>query len=285
MFGKKNKKQKKPIEVDYSAMDILPDDLARHIGSFVGLTPEELIRLFESLGRIDSSFNVQRYKGIKGKNYSRKIGKKMKITDATEYEKNRLDERIEKEKKILEIHGIDKSIFDRDELNDEIYPKRLTPNDIVRSINAAKERLEEIDKERAKTKVEFSPRDEVVLDAITMVKKYETVRLAQAIAEKQRENIIGKTKEQLKEEEAKKMRQMKGEPEPHIETPEEKAEREAREREEERLKHDELNGFDSNYKTLVQEAAELTDENPEAATAVIRQWIGNTGTNENKNSN
>ncbi|MDR1484690.1 MAG: hypothetical protein LBT09_07685 [Planctomycetaceae bacterium] len=284
MFGRKGKKkQKKPIEADYSGMDILPDDLARHVSFFVGLKPEELIRLFESLGRIDNSFKVQRYKGVKGKKNPRKIGGKMGIVDAAEYEKDRFDERVEKEKKILEIHGIDKSIFDRDELNDEIYPKRLTPNDIVRSMDAAKERLHERNEERAKIKVEFSPRDEVVLDAMIMVKKYETVRLAQAIAERQRENIIGKTKEQLKEEEDKKMRQMKGEPEPHIETPEEKAEREAREREEERLKHDELIGFDPNYRTLVQEASDLTDENPEAAAAVIKQWIGNVNAGEIKN--
>jgi flagellar biosynthesis/type III secretory pathway M-ring protein FliF/YscJ len=150
-------------------------------------------------------------------------------------------------------------------------------------MEAAKERLQKIDAERVKPKIEFSPRDEVVLDAMIMVKKYETVRLAKAIAERQRENIIGKTKEQLKEEEAKKLRQMKGEPEPHIETPEEKAAREARERDEERLKNDELTGFDPNYKTLVQEAAELTDENPEAAAAVIKQWIGNVGITEIKN--
>ncbi|MDR1291075.1 MAG: hypothetical protein LBK06_07740 [Planctomycetaceae bacterium] len=284
MFGRKPKKPKKPVEIDYSKADILPDDIACHVGSFVGLTPEELARLFESLGRIDNAFNVQRYKGVKGKNSSRKVGRKMGITDAAEYEKNRHDERVEKEKKILEINGVDQSIFNRDELNDEIYPKRLTPSDIVRSTEAAEEKLREIDQERAKPKTEFSPRDEVVLDAMVMVKKYETVRVAAAIAEWQRENIIGKTKEQLKEEEAKKLRQMKGEPEPHIETPEEKAEREAREREEERLKHDELAGFDPNYRTLVQEAAELTDENPEAAAAVIKQWIGNINVGEGKSS-
>ncbi|MDR2170392.1 MAG: hypothetical protein LBP59_09645 [Planctomycetaceae bacterium] len=287
MFGKKPKKPKKakePVEIDYSGVDILPDDLARHVGTFVGLTPEELGRLFSSLGRIDGSFVVQRYRGVKGKNYSRKVGGKMKITDAAEYEKDRVDERREKEKKILDIHGIDKTIFNRDELNDEIYPKRLTPSDIVRSTDAAKERLREIDQERAKQKIEFSPRDEVVLDAMIMVKKYETLRLAQAIADRQRENIIGKSKEQLKEEAARKMREMKGEPEPHVETPEEKILREAREREEERLKRDELAGFDPNYRTLVQEAAELTDENPDAATAIIKQWIGNVGVVENKNN-
>ncbi|MDR2641907.1 MAG: hypothetical protein LBC74_03860 [Planctomycetaceae bacterium] len=283
MFGRKPKKPKKSVAPDYSKLEILPEDLARHVGTFVGLTPEELIRLFESLERIDKAFKVQRYKGVKGKNYPRKIGGRMEINDAAEYEKNRLEERLEKEKKILEIHGIDKSIFDRDELNDEIYPKRLTPNDIVKSMEAAKERLREIDEERAKPKIEFSPRDEVVLDAMIMVKKYETVRLAQAIAERQRTHIIGKTKEQLKEEEAKKLRQMKGEPEPHVETQEEKAEREAKEREDERLKHDELAGFNTNYITLIQEAANLTNENPESAAAIIKQWIGNIGTGEVKN--
>ncbi|MDR1480473.1 MAG: hypothetical protein LBJ00_16190 [Planctomycetaceae bacterium] len=284
MFGKKPKKKKEPVEVDYSKAEILPDDIARHVGSFVGLTPEELVRLFESLGRIDSSFEVQRYKGVKGRNYSRKTGGKMGIADAAEYEKNRQEERIEKEKKILEIHGIDQTIFNREDLNDEIYPKRLTPSDIVRSTEAARDRLQEMDQDRAKPKMEFSPRDEVVLDAMIMVKKYETVRMARAIAEWQRGNIIGKTKEQLKEEAAKKLRQQKGEPEPHIETPEEKVLREAREREAERLMHDELEGFDPNYRTLVQEAAELTDENPEAAAAVISQWIGNTTAAEPKNN-
>jgi hypothetical protein len=289
VFKNKSKKKsadKKKAEVDYSKLAILPNDLAEHIGSFAGLTPEELARLFESLQRIDSSFTVSRRKGVKGKSYSRKVrGSNMNIADAVEYEKNRHEERIEKERKIKEINGIDEEIFDRDELNDEIYPKRLTPVDIVRSTEAAKERLTEIDRERLKLPVIFAPRDEAVLDAIAIVKKYETARLAQAIADRQRKEIIGKSKEQLKAEEEKKLRQMKGEPEPHEETPEEKAEREAREIEEARLRNDELVGFDSNFRTLVDEAAQLTDENPDAAVAIVRQWIGNTATTQQNTNN
>ncbi len=42
----------------------------------------------------------------------------------------------------------------------------------------------------------------------------------------------------------------------------------------------ELNSFDSNMRSLQEEVAELVDENPDAAVAVLKQWIGNTTTKD-----
>jgi len=43
-----------------------------------------------------------------------------------------------------------------------------------------------------------------------------------------------------------------------------------------------LDGFDKSIRSLREEIAELIEENPEAAAAVLRQWIGNVVTVENK---
>ena len=94
---------------------------------------------------------------------------------------------------------------------------------MVRYIKAGKEQLEELDRERAKSAKVFSPREEAVLNVITVIKKLETARVARRIAERQRDAVLGKTLEELDAEHAAWMRQLKGEPEP--ETPEQQEER------------------------------------------------------------
>jgi hypothetical protein len=283
VFGKK--KPKKPQEPDYSKMPILPSKLAEYAQAQTGLTDDELIKLLESIGRINPEIVVTRHQTVKGRKASKKIGK-MPIEDAVEYEKKRTEERHEIDRKIKEIIDVDlDELHERTELNDEIYPKRLAPTDIVRYTIAAKEQLEELDRERAKPRKVFSPREEAVLNVITLIKKYEAARVAQKIADRQRAAVLGKTMEELEAEHAAWLRKLKGEPEP--ETPEQteerlKQEEETRWEEEKRVEETArtLEGFDKDIHTLVDEAGMLVGENPDAAAAVVKQWIGNIMTGE-----
>lgn len=278
MFGKK--KQKKKKEPDYSNQPLLPGKLVEHVQSRNGLTLEEQIKLLESLSRINPSITVTRQKLVKGKKFPKAVGK-IPIEDAIEHTKNRVTARNEKNQKIEEITGLHLQDFqDRAELNDKIYPQRLTPTDIVRYINAGKEQLEELERERTKSVKVFSPREEAVLNVITLIKKLEASRVAKRIAERQRAAVLGKTLEELDAEHAEWLRKLKGEPEP--ETPEQMEERlkqEEVQRIEEETAAEEaarvLEGFDNDIHTLVDEAAILVTENPEAAAAVLKQWIGN----------
>ncbi len=272
------RKKKKKTEVDPASLPVLPNDLAEHVQTLGGLNSEELIKLFESLGRIDDSIVVSRRRPVPGKNTSKEIGglhKKMSIEKAVEYEKQRAEARTEKENKVREMFDLDEELFQRDELNDDIYPQRLTPTDIVTSIDAARIKLEEQDRLSAIRKKVFSTRDELILDILDLVKRYEAARTAKVVAERQRKLVEGKTLEQLEKEREARIRQLKGEPEPIDETPEEREERLKLEEEQKQELIRTLPGFDKNIRTLVDEAGDMTSENVDAAAAVIRQWIGN----------
>jgi hypothetical protein len=278
MFGKKKPKKKK--EPDYSNQPLLPGKLVEHIQSRNGLTLEEQIKLFESLSRINPSITVTRSKLLKGKKFPKAVGK-MPIDEAVEYTKKRVEARNEKNQKIEEITGLHlKDFLDHEELNDEIYPKRLTPADMVRYINAGKEQLEALDREREKSVKVFSPREEAVLNVITLIKKFEVSRIAQKIAERQRATVLGKTLEELEAEHAEWLRKLKGEPEP--ETPEQMEER-LKQEEKQKIEAEAtleeaartLEGFGKDIHTLVDEAGTIIAENPDAAAAVLKQWIGN----------
>lgn len=275
MFKKKKKKKPEP---DLNEMPVLPNDLAEHAQSLAGMSSDEIVKLLESLGRIDESITVTRRRGVPGKNSSKEVGGKtriMSIEEAVEYEKHRSEERAEKERQIKELHHLEAGVLDRDEINDEIYPKRLTPKDIAQSIESAKERLAEQDRLRENRVKVFSPKEEILLHVLELVKKHEASRVARIVSEKQRSSVIGKTIEQLEEERKARIRKLKGEPDPIDETPEEQAAREQREEEEKQEMIRNLPSFDKNIKTLTDEAGELTQDNIDAATAVVRQWIGN----------
>jgi hypothetical protein len=282
VFGKKRQRKKK--EPDYSNQAVLPGNLVEHIQSRNGLTLEEQVKLLESLRRINPSLVVTRNKLVKGKKFPKTVAK-IPIDEAIELIKKRTEARDEKNQKIEELTGLHlKDFQDRAELNDEIYPKRLTPNDIVRYVAAGKEQLEILDREREKSAKVFSPREEAVLGAITLIKKFEAARVALKIAERQREAVLGKTSEELEAEHAAWLRKLKGEPEP--ETPEQLEER-LKQEEEQKITDEKmleeaartLEGFDKDIHTLVDEASTLVLENPDAAAAILKQWIGNVLTN------
>ena len=278
MFGRK----KKPKEPDYSKNPVLPNKLALFVQAKYGLAPEELQKLFESAGRVNEHLKVSRRQGVTGKEYSRRIGRILAILEAAEFEKERAEKRLEKEVKI------DGLIEDDDfhtlrvhlEVNDSVYPKRLAPADIVQCVASAEEKLEELDRQRAKPPKIYSAAEETILDVLTVVKKQEPIRLLRKIADRQRNSILGKTLEEIEFEYSEWLRILSGLPPP--ETEEEiqarlAAEEEVRLKEERLAAEEAARNFDDlpTVYTLLDEIAELIRDNPEAAAAIIRQWIGN----------
>jgi hypothetical protein len=166
------------------------------------------------------------------------------------------------------------------EVNDAIYPQRLAPSDIVRSVDSAGEKLDALDRQRTTPLKIYSPREETVLDVNTLIKKHEAIRVARRIADRQRGYIFTRTMEELEADHAAWLRRIKGEPEP--ETEEEKMARLVRE-EEQRVEDERIAAEEAarnfgdleDVHTLLDDAAALIRENPDAATAIIRQWIGN----------
>ena len=282
MFGRK----KKPKEPDYSKMPVLPNKLAEFVQAKYGLTPNELHKLLESLDRIDPAIKVAQRRKVVGKEYSKQVGgrrKFMTIANAVEYEKKRIDNRLEKDDKIRELlEDVDvDELMVRLEVNDSIYPTSLAPVDIVRCVDSADEKLEALDRKRAALPKIYSAREEAVLDMLTLIKKQEPIRVARHIAQRQRAYILSTPMEQLEAEYAEWLRQLRGDPTEEERLAKEAADRLAAEEaaaEEERLAAEEAarNFADlDNVHTLLDEAAALIRENPEAATAIIRQWIGN----------
>jgi hypothetical protein len=211
----------------------------------------------------------------------------MSIADATEYEQKRAESRWQKDKKIQGelLNEVDfDELMIRLEVNDSYYPKRLTPADIVESIDTAAERLEALDLQRGKKPKIYSAREETVLDVITLIKKQEPLRVARHIAKRQQAYILSHSMEELEAEYAAWLRRLKGEPEP--ETEEERLKIQAAEQllddaaieEEERIAAEEAaRNFDelANVHTLLDDVADLIRNNPEAAAAIVHQWIGN----------
>jgi len=280
MFAKKKKVPKEP---DYSKMPVLPNKFAEFVQAKYGLTPDELHKLFESLERVNPHIHVDRRRKIEGKERSKAFGKRMLIEDAVKYEKERAENRHAKDQKIRE-ELLDDVDFDelmvRLEVNNSIYPQRLAPTDIVRYVDSAGEKMDALDRERAKPVKIYSPREETVLDVITLIKKQEPIRVAKHIANRQKAYILTHSLEELEAEYAEWLRNLRGDPPP--ETEEEMMARlvaEAEQQiEEDRIAAEEAArnfGDLPDVRTLLDDAAELILTNPEAAAAIVRQWIGN----------
>jgi sulfur carrier protein ThiS len=278
-----DRKKKPPKEPDYSKMPVLPSKLAEIVQAKCGLTPDELHKLFESLERINPHIHVARRKKVEGKEYAQKVGKEITIIEAVDYEQERLETRLIKEQKIKElIEDVDfDELMIRLEVNDSIYPKRLTPADIVHSIDSAGDKLETLDIERAKPRKMYLPREEAVLDVITLIKKQEAQRVARRIADRQRSHILSHTMEELEAEYKEWLRVLRGDPTEEERLAMEEAQRladEAAAEEEARLAAEEAARHFGDLPllhTLLDDVAALIRDNPEAATAIIRLWIGN----------
>ncbi len=277
MFGKNSKKEKKK---ETPPTPVLPNAYAQHASELAGMTPDEILKLLESLGRIDDSITVTRRRADKNGKNSKVVGgrkAKMSVDEAVEYEKKRIEERNEKEKNVRELFKLENEKFERAELDESVYPKRLAPTDIVRCVDAAEQRLEEIDRLRETRKKVYSPREEIVLNILALVKKYEAARVARRIAEKQRQAVLGKSIEELDQQRKDRIDGIQAETAGPSPTPDEIEQKKI---EEELEAARTLTGFDKNLRTLVDEAAEIASENPDAAASVMKQWIGNTVNSE-----
>ena len=256
---------------------VLPKEFARHASELAGLAPDEILKLLQALGRIDDAMTVTLRRGDKKSKVSKTAGGrkgKMSIDDAVEYEKQRIEERSEKEKTVRELFGLQDEEFERNEINDAIYPKRMSPMDITRYVDAAEKRLEDNDRLAERRKKVYSPREEIILNVLTEIKKNEAPRIAQKIAQKQRQTVQGKTLEDLEAE--RKLRIENIQAEARSATEAAAADEEAKINEKLETART-LASFGKNLRTLTDEAAELTLENPAAAAAVVRQWIGAAG--------
>ena len=288
MFGQK---KKPPTEPDYSKMPVLPPKLAEFVQAKHGLTTNELLKLLGAVGRIREDIEVARRRKIEGKEYSKLVGGRkafIPIIDAVKYTEKRAEDRHVKETKIQELlEDVDfDELMVRHEVSDSIYPKRLAPSDIVKSVDSAGEKLDAIDLERKIPSKIYSPREETVLDVITLIKKEESLRVARRIADRQKIYILTHSKEELEAEYAEWLRELRGDPPP--ETEEQKMERLAKEEaqrlEEERIAAEEAArnfGDLPSVHTLLDDVAALIRDNPEAAAAIVRQWIGNATVAEN----
>jgi len=261
---------------------VLPSKLAEFVQAKYGLTPDELLKLTESLGRVNPDLKVARRQKVEGKEYSKLVGKVLTIAEAAQHERERVESRLEKEQRIQELID-DPNFADllvRFEVDAAIYPKRLTPSDIVNYVDSAGEKLDALDYERAKPKKIYSPREETVLDVIRLIKEQESLRVAKRIANRQRAYVLSRSMEELEAEYAEWLRVLKGEP-----TEEERLAMEKLEQEEAAAAAAEAEaaaaeeaarsfGDLPDVRTLLDDAAALIRENPEAAAAIIRQWIG-----------
>jgi len=265
-------------------MPVLPPKLAEFVQAKHGLTTDELLKLLEATQRVREDIEVARRRKVAGKEYSKLVGGRkafVPIIDAVKYTKERAETRHlvgEKIHELLEDVDFDELMI-RQEVSDSIYPKRLAPSDIVNYVDSAGEKLDALDLERATPPRIYSPREETVLDVITLIKKQEALRVARRIADRQKIYILTHSMEELEAEYAEWLRELKGEPPPETEEQmmERLAQEEAQRLEEERIAAEEAaRNFDDlpTIHSLLDDVAALIRDNPEAATAIIRQWIG-----------
>jgi len=268
--------EKPKKKTDPAKAAVLPNNLAEHVQAMGGLSTDEIIKLLESMVRIDPRTKVVLQRVVPGKNTSKPVKGKMKIDAAVDYEKKRADQRIEKEQQVLEMFTLDETVLKLDELNEEYYPKRMTPNDIANDIEAARQRLLKLDENRIKAARPSSPNEEAVLNVMTNIKQMEAARIARSISEHQRQLVLGKTPEQLEQERKERIEQLKAEAGLiYKQTGVEGTEEENKKTEEEKREAIRtLPGFSKDIHTLADEAGDLAAENIDAAASVIRQWIG-----------
>ena len=272
-------------------MPVFPNKFLEFVQAKYGLSPDELHKLFESLGRVDAKIHVARRRRVPEKDYTKIIGKPMPLDEAVQYEKERSEARHKKNETIrvelLEDVDFD-DLMGRQEVNNLVYPRRLAPTDFVRYMGSASDKLDALDRERARPPKIFSVREAAILDVMTLIKKREPVRVAQQIASRQRGYILNNPLEVLEAEYAEWLRIVKGEPTEEERLAMEEAKRVAEEAaaaEEERLAAEEAArnfGDLASVHTLLDDAAELIRTNPEAAAAIVRQWIGNPTAEEKK---
>ena len=259
MFGRKKQKDK-----DKDQPALTPVELAEKIGQQAGLLPDEMVKLFDSLERVEKNRKIIRRKAVQEKIVSKKP---IDLQNAVEFAKERLEEHKKREENLRRSHKQKHLKYfeaeSRDVIEDTEYPKKTSPYDIGRSIDTAQKRLLEEERKDADDPVDH--KTIILLQAIDRTKITEAARVAHKIAERQKR--IGL----LSLEEAERLAKM---------TPEERQEL-APDIEEQLEIARSLHGFKKQVNTIVDEAAEVVDENVDAAAAVVRQWVGTIHEEEN----
>ena len=236
-----------------------PVELAEKIGVQAGLVPDEMLKLLDSLERVEKNRKIIRRKAVQDKIVSKKP---MDLPQAVEFAQERLAEHKRREEIQRQIHKQKHLKFfeveSRDVIEDTEYPRKLSPYDIGRSIETAHKRLLEEEEKKKETEDPIYRRAELLLSAIDRTKITEAARVARKIAERQ--NRIGL----LSMEEAQRLAKM---------TPEQREEL-APEIEDQLEIARSLQGFKKMQNTIVDDAAEVVKDDVDAAAAVVRQWVG-----------
>jgi hypothetical protein len=263
MFGsKKNKKT-----IINSARDLKGMVEGEVLPVALGLTPNELERLFKLLGDkkrpvfqrkpggfSDKENGVAYWKKPKRLSYDKAM--KLLHEKAEEYTE-REREFLRKKRKLTPDYQIPRDI----ELDESGFSENLTADDILLALKTAEKRLATPEPHASKEMAEEC-HVRWIFAALEQLKKEEKVRFARAIALLQQKHIEGKTVHHLPEQENdEEMRDVFGE---HGINGDESE------------KTRTLDGFGLKpLKTLIDEAGDVVEEDLDAAAKVVRQWIGN----------
>lgn len=251
MFHRKKKNVKKAT--------VVTEEMARHIGDEAGMAPEHIAMLLDSLEKIGKEATiVHRPHSAKGRNKP----EVMSIDSAVEYELQRARERQRREIEIRESfrkRPVPDEEIKEFSVEDNVYPKRVSPRDIARSLDAARARIALLAGKNMPKK--NSIRSEIILSVLEKIKQLEAVRVARQIAKRQYALVEGKDDAAIQREKQETILKK------HLKTFEEEAEKAART----------LDGFGKGLHTLVDEAAEVVETDLNASAKVLGQWIGNPG--------
>lgn len=253
-FGKKKKNGKEEA--------LSPDELAKQVSESAGLLPDEILKLLDSIAKVEDNRPVYRKKDIRAKLSRKNL---LPILEAVELSKTRLEQRKEREEKLRRF--LRKKLMkpvefeSREVITDDEYPKRLTPYDIAESIETAKNKLIS-EQEESETRETIDRKAAIILKVLDRLRLYEAVRVARMVAERQK--MIA----EISLEEAEKL--LANPPAPELEEELDETEEISRS----------LQGFGKGMSTLVDEAKEVVKDDLDAAASVMQQWIGHVSENE-----
>ena len=275
LFGKKKPKGSKKISNDNHGLKGQVE--GRLLPTGQGLELDEIERLLELLGRDNERRPVWR----------RKVGN---ILDAAKGVVLWMrPHRLTLEEAQAAIHKLAEERRERDALllknirkknpdyklpepvnPDEMeYPKKLSPDDVVNALEAARKRLEPSSHPVSSNVSDNRARQ--IFSALEQLKNEEAIRFARKIASLQRRHLEMENHEEKRDFNE----SSTGDPVPSGEAGDIWEQHGFDEEEIERIRT--LHGFGKHSpKTLIDNAGELVNENMDAATKIVKQWIGNT---------
>ncbi|MDR3108635.1 MAG: hypothetical protein LBU65_02960 [Planctomycetaceae bacterium] len=246
----KKKKIQKPV---------VTEKMAQTVCEVAGLPPEQIALLLDSLSKIGRAKSIIRQSGgtlFRGRQRKVPIDKAIIETIKKANERHERIQAIREKFRLAQTEDRQQQQTIQPETN--IYPRRVSPMDISRSLDNARMILADRDSRMVITPQ--SIRAEVILRAIERVKSTEVIRIAEKIALRQAKTIAGKTEKDVMEAKEAMLEKKRLDD----------AQRALEEIEKKRT----LEGFGGDLHTLVDEAAEVVDANLEASAKILTQWIG-----------